>query len=89
MVSQWESGQVTLFGKGAKTRAVVVSKATWQALQSLRGRDGTTKQCSVARRGAHSFLRRCGALCVRPPSVPGFLAMSHRIGFGIVMPAMR
>jgi len=32
-----DRGQVTLFGKGAKTRAVVVSKATWQALQSLRG----------------------------------------------------
>lgn len=35
--SSGERGQVTLFGKGAKTRAVVVSKATWQALQSLRG----------------------------------------------------
>lgn len=32
-----ESGQVTLFGKGEKTRAVVLSKATWQALLSLRG----------------------------------------------------
>lgn len=35
--SSGERGQVTLFGKGAKTRAVVVSNATWQALQSLRG----------------------------------------------------
>ena len=32
-----ESGQVTLFGKGEKTRAVVLSKATWRALLSLRG----------------------------------------------------
>jgi integrase/recombinase XerD len=31
-----DSGQVTLFGKGGKTRAVKLSKATWQALQSLR-----------------------------------------------------
>ncbi len=30
------SGQVTLFGKGGKTRAVKLSKATWQALQALR-----------------------------------------------------
>jgi len=30
------SGQVTLFGKGGKTRAVVLSKATWQLLQSVR-----------------------------------------------------
>lgn len=31
-----DSGQVTLFGKGGKTRAVKLSKATWQALQGLR-----------------------------------------------------
>lgn len=31
-----DSGQVTLFGKGGKTRAVKLSKATWQALQALR-----------------------------------------------------
>jgi integrase/recombinase XerD len=30
------AGQVTLYGKGGKTRAVVVSKATWAALVSLR-----------------------------------------------------
>jgi len=31
-----ESGQVTLFGKGEKTRAVVLSRQTWQALQAIR-----------------------------------------------------
>lgn len=31
-----DSGQVTLFGKGGKTRAVKLSKATWQALQAMR-----------------------------------------------------
>lgn len=31
-----DSGQVTLFGKGEKTRAVVLSRQTWQALQALR-----------------------------------------------------
>ncbi len=30
-----ESGQVTLFGKGGDTRAVKLSKETWQALQSF------------------------------------------------------
>ena len=29
------SGQVTLFGKGGKTRAVRLSKATWQALPTV------------------------------------------------------
>jgi site-specific recombinase XerD len=31
-----DSGQVTLFGKGGKTRAVKLSKATWVALQAYR-----------------------------------------------------
>jgi len=31
-----DSGQVTLFGKGGETRAVKLSKGTWQALQELR-----------------------------------------------------
>jgi site-specific recombinase XerD len=31
-----DSGQVTLFGKGGKTRAVKLSIATWKALQGLR-----------------------------------------------------
>jgi len=31
-----ESGQVTLFGKGEKTRAVVLSRQTWQALQAIK-----------------------------------------------------
>lgn len=31
-----DSGQVTLFGKGGKTRAVKLSVATWKALQGLR-----------------------------------------------------
>ncbi len=31
-----DSGQVTLFGKGGKTRAVKLSVATWKALQAMR-----------------------------------------------------
>jgi len=31
-----DSGQLTLFGKGGKTRRVLLSRATWQALQSIR-----------------------------------------------------
>lgn len=31
-----DSGQVTLFGKGGKTRAVKLSAATWKALQAMR-----------------------------------------------------
>lgn len=34
--SNGDTGQVTLYGKGGKTRAVKLSKATWQALQEFR-----------------------------------------------------
>jgi len=32
-----EAGQVTVFGKGGKTRTILLSVATWQELMSLRG----------------------------------------------------
>lgn len=32
-----EAGQVTVFGKGGKTRAILLSAETWQELMSLRG----------------------------------------------------
>ena len=33
-------GQVTVFGKGGKTRAVLLSEATWRELVALRAGDG-------------------------------------------------
>lgn len=35
-----DSGQLSLFGKGGKTRVVLLSRATWTALQGLRGSAG-------------------------------------------------
>ena len=32
-----DGGQVTFFGKGGKTRVVLLSQSTWQALVSIRG----------------------------------------------------
>lgn len=48
-----DSGQVTLFGKGEKTRAVLLSKATWQALTSLKGDARPTDPIFVSRKGGH------------------------------------
>ena len=48
-----DSGQVTLFGKGDQTRAVLLSKATWQALTSLRGDAKPTDPVFVSRKGGH------------------------------------
>jgi integrase/recombinase XerD len=57
-----DSGQVTLYGKGDKTRTMKVSKATWHALQAHR-RDIAVKHPSLpARRVDTSTLTRCGAL---------------------------
>jgi integrase/recombinase XerD len=46
-----DSGQVTLFGKGGKTRAVKLSKATWAALQGLRGDAGDAVPVFVSQKG--------------------------------------
>lgn len=46
-----DSGQVTLFGKGGKTRAVKLSKATWQALQALRQGAGNDEPVFVSQKG--------------------------------------
>lgn len=46
-----DSGQVTLFGKGGKTRAVKLSKATWQVLQALRSGASDDKPVFVSQKG--------------------------------------
>lgn len=50
-----DSGQVTLFGKGDKTRAVKLSRPTWQALCSLKGdaKPAATDPIFVSRKGGH------------------------------------
>lgn len=45
-----ESGQITLFGKGGKTRAVVLSKATWQVLQAYRQGAGSSSPVFVSQK---------------------------------------
>jgi site-specific recombinase XerD len=45
------SGQVTLFGKGGKTRAVKLSVATWKALQGLRAGAANDAPLFVSQKG--------------------------------------
>lgn len=45
--------QVTLFGKGSKTRAIVFSAATWQIMQRLRQDADGDAPVFVSRRGRH------------------------------------
>lgn len=50
-----DSGQLTLFGKGGKTRAVKLSKATWQALQTYH-----QNHCQEANAGSPIFTSQKG-----------------------------
>lgn len=45
-------GQVTLFGKGGKTRAVLLSAATWKELLLLRGQAGEHDPIFVSQKGS-------------------------------------
>ncbi len=46
-----DSGQLTLFGKGGKTRAIKLSKATWQALQAYRNSAGANEPVFSSQKG--------------------------------------
>lgn len=45
------AGQVTLFGKGGKTRTVRLSPATWKALLTLKGRSAPDDPVFISRKG--------------------------------------
>ena len=46
-----EAGQVTLFGKGGKTRTVLLTAATWRELQAARGDAGPDDPVFVSQKG--------------------------------------
>jgi len=56
-----QAGQVTVFGKGGRTRAILVSPTTWEAIQALKGSDnrripkevGPDDPVFVSRNGGH------------------------------------
>jgi integrase/recombinase XerD len=57
-----EAGQVTVFGKGGKTRRILLSTATWQELMSLRG-GGQDEPVFSSQKG-HGYLTRVQVLRV-------------------------
>jgi site-specific recombinase XerD len=46
-----EGGQITVFGKGGKTRAVLLKAGVWEMLQLLRGAAGPDEPIFASRRG--------------------------------------
>jgi integrase/recombinase XerD len=47
------AGQITVFGKGGKTRTVLMPESVWNALQSLRGDAGENQPVFRSRKGGH------------------------------------
>jgi len=51
--SRDRAGQVTVFGKGAKTRTVLMPPSVWICLQALRGDAGENRPVFRSRKGGH------------------------------------
>jgi integrase/recombinase XerD len=47
------AGQITVFGKGGKTRTVLMPESVWNAVQSLRGDAGENNPVFRSRKGGH------------------------------------
>ncbi len=58
LVARDEAGQATIFGKGGKTRVVLLSAATWKVLQALR--EDASRQVGDLSADAPVFLSRKG-----------------------------
>jgi len=56
-----DAGQVTVFGKGERTRAIVLSAETWRELQAIRGDAGENDPVFPSRKG-HGHLDRSQVL---------------------------
>lgn len=48
-----EAGQIAVFGKGGKTRAILLQRKTWKELLSLRGEAGPADPVFRSRKGGH------------------------------------
>lgn len=69
-----DSGQVTLYGKGDKTRSVKLSPATWRALQSLRKGASNDQPVFVSQKGGQldaSMVHRIVKAAAERAGIPG------------------
>ena len=73
-------GQITVFGKGSKTRAVRLDESMWSALQSLRGGAALTIRCSSAANAGIWMHPKCFGSSSRPRGVPASTNMSVHTG---------
>jgi integrase/recombinase XerD len=84
-----EAGQISVYGKGQKTRIVPVSKATFQALMMLKSADagnplGADKYVFASQRAerlttnaVYRIVRKAGQMCGIPSLSPHWLRHAH------------
>lgn len=58
LVERGDAGQVTVFGKGGRTRAVLLAPSTWRALMGLRGDAGPDAPVFPSGRGGGHLCRK-------------------------------
>jgi integrase/recombinase XerD len=74
LVPRAEGGQITVFGKGGKTRAILLKPKTWKQLLSLRGGAGAADPVFRSRKGGHldvSQIRRIVYAAAARAGLPG------------------
>lgn len=76
LTARQETGQATIFGKGGKTRVVLLSAATWKVLAALRGEAGLDEPVFLSRNGgaldpsaAHRIVKAAAARAGLPSEV--------------------
>ena len=80
-----EAGQVKVYGKGGRTRVVLLPSRLWLVVTQLRGDAGLVRRCSGPQRVVRSIRCRCiGLSKLRPPALV-FLLRFRRIGCAMLM----
>src|SRR2546426_6979174 len=84
-----DAGQITVTGKGGKTRAVLLSAATWTEVVALRDGHAPTRSCFGHARAAVLTNLKWSESCAPRANAPTLLILCRPIGSAMPTPAMR
>jgi site-specific recombinase XerD len=73
-----EAGQITVLGKGGRTRAVALPSELWTALNNLRKGAGNESPVFVSKSGNPLIAEELGSFCGKRPKRPGWLTKLRR-----------
>ena len=89
-LARQEGGQITVFGKGGKTRTVLLKPKVWQQLLSIKGEAKAVDPIFRSRKGGGvSTCLKPAASSMPPPKRPAWSRKSPRTGCATPMPATR